>query len=623
MGEVPDLFSLCMEAATKEIIHGDHLLQNISELPQDLFDCLLMRLPPLALHKLQEMPFKHSSGYNNINGISSDGRKRGRYGDFDAAWKMLFKSRWPEGVRQIQPVDLLRKEGIGNFEPMNSTGDWRQTYWEAHLQNCLENAAEIAFLPSFDGPIGEITIPETVLKCIGYEACNDYTASAQSKLSYHCQQFGHFARSLRLQNVLCIAETCELLRGSKLQSMVLRGIKSEEHVNGACKLLNQNKETLSFLEFVHCKLSSIALGAICASVYRKDIETHGIQYFSIIASSILENSSVSIPSGFSSFLSSGRTLRLVNFSDNRLGPNFAKMVFDTLLDASSNLSVLDLSDNNIAGWLSKTNWRFSTCSLASLGIGKSFQSLRVLNLRGNNLRRDDADCLKDALIHMPNLESLDISDNPLEDLGIRSLIHYFVEATERETPLVDLEMENCDLSSDGVAEVLTSLATLKNLFNTLSVANNDLGSQVVPALVKFLGTSYVRVLNIEDIGLGPSGFLELQENFPEEVKLVHLNISKNRGGIETANFISKLILRAPELIAVNAGYNFMPVESLAVMYSALKVSKGKLERLDLTGNTRCHEPAYISLLEEFQVHGRPIVILPSLHASVAPYDDDP
>lgn len=51
--------------------------------------------------------------------------------------------------------------------------------------------------------------------------------------------------------------------------------------------------------------------------------------------------------------------------------------------------------------------------------------------------------------------------------------------------------------------------------------------------------------------------------------------SKNRGGIESANFISKLIFRSPELIAVNAGYNFMPTESLAVICSALKVSKGK------------------------------------------------
>ena len=49
---------------------------------------------------------------------------------------------------------------------------------------------------------------------------------------------------------------------------------------------------------------------------------------------------------------------------------------------------------------------------------------------------------------------------------------------------------------------------------------------------------------------------------------------KNRGGIETAKFLTTLIPWAPELVAVNAGYNFMPFESLLSLCSALKVEKG-------------------------------------------------
>lgn len=41
--------------------------------------------------------------------------------------------------------------------------------------------------------------------------------------------------------------------------------------------------------------------------------------------------------------------------------------------------------------------------------------------RGNELRKDDADNLRYALAHIPNLEFLDISDNPIQDDGIRSL----------------------------------------------------------------------------------------------------------------------------------------------------------------------------------------------------------
>ena len=53
-----------------------------------------------------------------------------------------------------------------------------------------------------------------------------------------------------------------------------------------------------------------------------------------------------------------------------------------------------------------------------------------------------------------------------------------------------------------------------------------------------------------------------------------LSCSKNRGGIETAKFLLKLIGRAPKLIAVNAAYNRMPAESLTLICSALKTARG-------------------------------------------------
>lgn len=50
---------------------------------------------------------------------------------------------------------------------------------------------------------------------------------------------------------------------------------------------------------------------------------------------------------------------------------------------------------------------------------------------------------------------------------------------------------------------------------------------------------------------------------------------------------------------------------------------GKLERLDLTGNTHCYQPTHASLLADTQCNGKPIVILPFMPVSNAPYDDDP
>ncbi|BFG42801.1 hypothetical protein CerSpe_290760 [Prunus speciosa] len=584
--EIPSLVSLCIEAVKNELVRGDDLLPIIKELPWDLVDLLASRLPPLALEKLQTaVPFDDRDDHDFADEGLRNGRKRGRSWNFSTAWKNLVKSRWPDLGNQIEPID------------------WQQMYWETHLQNCLDEVAEIASLPSFDGRLGEIGISDSKLKLIGFEGCMDTSTCDYSKLYHHCQQFGYYARCLRLQNVLCSAEISHLLRDSLLQSLELRWIRSKEHIDGLCKLLNQNSESLTSLEFIHC--SSDSINAICSSLPTKNVQTHGIKNFSINTSNFLETNPDSLPLGLLSFLSSGRSLYSLKLSENHLGRNSAKLIFGTLLNASSSLSILDLSDNKISGWLSELYWRSPSGPPTPLGIGKSFQSLRVLNLRGNYLNKDDADGLRYALVHIPNLEVLDMSDNPIEDDGIRSLIPYLVEASEKCFPFADLILENCELSCRGVTYLIDTLSTLQRPLKSLSVADNDLGSQVAAALGKLLSTS-IRILNVEGIGLGSSGFQELQDGITKELKLVKVDISKNRGGIETANFLSKLISMAPELVTVNAAYNLMPSKSLTTICSALKAAKG-----------------YASMLADIKCNGRPVLILSSSPTPDAPYDADP
>ncbi|XP_024044434.1 uncharacterized protein LOC18049264 isoform X7 [Citrus clementina] len=467
--------------------------------------------------------------------------------------------------------------------------------------------------------IGKHMYKDTILNYIGYEQQMNHLACDYSKLSYHCQQFGHYARCLRLQNALCVEETCQLLRESKLQSLVLRWIRFEEHVQALCKLLIQNSETLASLEFLHCKLSPSFVEGICRSLCSKRKRIHKIENLSIDISSFIENCPSSVVVELVSFLSSGRSLCSLKLRHCHLDRDFGRMVFSSLLEASSSLSILDLSGNSIGGWLSKYD---RSGPLFSLGAGKSLQSLRLLNLRGNNLCKADARDLGSALVHIPNLEILDISDNTIEDDGIRSLIPYFVQASERCNPLVELYLENCELSGRGVSQLLDTLSTLRRPPTSLSIADNNLGSHIAASLGKFFGTS-VQVLNIGAIGLGSSGFRVLQDGVTKELKLVNINISKNRGGVETAKFLSKLMSLAPDLVEVNAGYNLMPLESLTIICSALKVAKGHLQRLDLTGNNWELQPSHVSMLSEFRHNGLPILILPTLQALDVPYDDEP
>lgn len=63
--------------------------------------------------------------------------------------------------------------------------------------------------------------------------------------------------------------------------------------------------------------------------------------------------------------------------------------------------------------------------------------------------------------------------------------------------------------------------------NIYWVDSSLLCSQVAAALGKLLSTS-IRILNVEGIGLGSSGFQELQDGITKELKLVKVNIRCER-----------------------------------------------------------------------------------------------
>ncbi|PNY10363.1 hypothetical protein L195_g006938 [Trifolium pratense] len=401
-----------------------------------------------------------------------------------------------------------------------------------------------------------------------------------------------------------------------------------DDVDGLCKLITQHSRTLKSLEFIHCTVYVDFINAILASVGIKGVPKHGIQHLSIVSSSF-GKCTVSLPSGLESFLSSARSLCSLKLFDNRLGRNFAKALFVTLLEASSSISVLDLSENEIAGCLSYFNRRLSSGSHLSVGIGKSLQLLRVLNLRGNNLRKDDAENLGYALAYMPNLEDLDISDNSIGDDGIRYLTPYFAGTSQTCSHLACLNLESCQLSAEGVNHLLDSLLTLNGPLKSLSIAENYLGSKVAGSLGRFLSTP-IEVVDVSGIDFRPSGFQELNNIIQElqnmllikeDLKLVKINISKNRGGIETAKFLSKLLSQAPQLVDVNAANASSRVNSSQL--HALETHFGNVQRLDLTGHQWAYKPEHASLRTEFVHNGKPILILPPSSATAPPCDHDP
>lgn len=613
------LITLCIDHLANQLLFGEGeviaIIPVIYELPSHLLDDLISRLTPHALYHFHlHTPFQDVNEEDFSRDDSTNNkRKRSRDRNLNTAWQKLFELRWPDLINQIQPTD------------------WQKAYWEAHLQNCLDEAAEIALISPFKGRLADINISASILRHIGFVRLAEHEYDKYSKLSYHCLQFGSHVSCLRLQNILCSAETTRLLRECKLQSMVVRCIRSVEQVNGLCRLITQHSRTLTSLEFIHCTLYENFLNTLLDSVVRKSVhkyalQKHGLQHLSIVSSSF-GLCTGSLPTGLQSLLSSARSMCSLKLCGSRLGRNFAKALFVTLLSVSSCISVLDLSENEISGCLSHFNRRIpSDLRESHIGIGESLQLLRVLNLRGNNLRKDDAENLGYAFAYMPNLEDLDISDNPIEDEGLRYLIPYFAGTSEMCSRLACLKLEACDLSCDVVNHLLDSLPVLNGTLKSLSIAENCLGSKVAGPLGRFLSTP-IEVLDASGIDLLPSGFLELQNmlTIEEELSLVTINISKNRGGIQTARFLSKLLPQAPRLVDVNAASNCMPIESLSIISSALKFAKaaGNVLNLDLTGHDWDYTPELTSLCTEFVHNGKPILMLPVSSATAAPIDHDP
>nr|TKW25109.1 hypothetical protein SEVIR_3G094500v2 [Setaria viridis] len=400
-----------------------------------------------------------TAGLGGQNG-DRRGIKRSRCEDFNTAWQSLFKLRWPLGVNAGHDSVAIV--------------DWQLQYWEKHLQECLDEAAESAFLPSFCGGISESSISAKIMNFI-YRS--EDIPRQHSRLTNHLRRFGCYTRCLRLQGVLCTAETYDLLQHCKLERLMFIRIISEPEVSSVCLLLSCHAETLLSLEFIHCQLYPAVMDKICKAVLQEGSQSHGIKQFSIKSSRICETKPLTISAGLLKFLSSGKSLHLLSLHDTKMQSSFAQMIIHTLLESSCGLQTLEISENNIAGWLSKLN-RSSTSSSLALKSNNSLNSLSVVNLRGNNLQQDDVVDLHKILIQMPNLRDLDISGNPIMDEGIRSLVPFISWAIQKENPLLKLRVENCDLSSIGVSELLECLTYVKQPLDVLSIADNPLGSRI-------------------------------------------------------------------------------------------------------------------------------------------------
>lgn len=80
-----------------------------------------------------------------------------RLNDLNIAWKAFFESRWPEGSRQIQPIDCLtNQDGVARCDFTFHSGNWQQMYWESHLQKYVYQEMRM-------GSLNCLSLPKVIL----------------------------------------------------------------------------------------------------------------------------------------------------------------------------------------------------------------------------------------------------------------------------------------------------------------------------------------------------------------------------------------------------------------------------------------------------------------------------
>ncbi|GJZ69273.1 NACHT, LRR and PYD domains-containing protein 13 isoform X2, partial [Tanacetum coccineum] len=185
-----------------------------------------------------------------------------------------------------------------------------------------------------------------------------------------------------------------------------------------------------------------------------------------------------------------------------------------------------------------------------------------------------------------------------------SLIPYLTEKSKRETPLTELYLEKCEISCYGASELLNALVACKAPLKSLSY------SKIGKSLGRFLSSgNRIQALDVSRIGLNPTGFSYAHDAIFGIPTLVRINLSYNNGGEEIARFLSKLISLSPKLVSVDASGNWIPVQSFPAICSCLETGKGKLEQFNLRCNPVCGKPDISSLLSEFQINGKPDILL--------------
>ncbi|XP_024524973.1 NACHT, LRR and PYD domains-containing protein 5 isoform X2 [Selaginella moellendorffii] len=571
----PMLLDVCCSRMAAILSEDFSAQAQTLDLPLDLLCKILLELPPLPLHYLEQC----------ASGQYEEG--------FSLAWKSL---------AECHHNTLLKH------------GTWKDAYWEAHVQACLNAVTTKLAAPNFDGQIGDLLVPEALVYRIGARNAACCEDSDFTSLKNTIPLLSRYVKSLRLRSVLCSSELLSLFDSAELASLSFLNIKTSTQFGLIINLLARNVRALRRLEFHYCKFFEQDFNTLLGMLKSADV----LSDFAITCSSI------QVPWAsleMQQFLRSCRSLACVHLVSNRMHTQFTSSIVVELFSLSS-LDTLDFADNLLESCFESptVNQFFINCAVKQLPFTPG---LKVLNLKSCFLSSACVQNLVHYLKCLPHLHTLNLSDNPVADEGIKSVACCLQTSL---SALMELNVAGCELSWNGLSSLLDSLVSTNHRLRSLSVADNSFGRSGSAVLAKYLQKSAVKELDISEIGLGSLGCSsELASALIQNQTLEHLNISKNRIAFPGAELLHAVISKGQGVLTdINASFNLLNVEAMKRLASALqtKAALGRMKRLDLLGNPGIPPPG-ANLFGSFSEGPDAIVLLSSSQFYVPLHDDDP
>lgn len=201
------LVELCQQATAKIANADAGKRKELLCFPVDLLENIIPFLSPVALESLQNEA--GSKYWYTVNCGNSHGKHRqtGKrpfdvmmHGSsvccLNGAWKQQFDERWPSGLRKLRYDNIFSSSEVEllNLQEYDASVDWRRVFWEAHVQECLNEAVTLA-LTSPVKPLSDMTLPIHLRRAIDFQlAESGPETSLLCNLKYNCWRFGLHVR---------------------------------------------------------------------------------------------------------------------------------------------------------------------------------------------------------------------------------------------------------------------------------------------------------------------------------------------------------------------------------------------------------------------------------------------